>query len=283
MCFDVILADTPAGPSTFDGVDIHADFAGEPAGVGSGGNGFPMLGSGNLAQLRGHGKRGWARLRLIGRQSLFFGFSLGANGGLEGEARAGLSGDVLYGLAGRLCGFGLRRASALQGEDHLADFDLLAFLYLYFVDDSADRGRNLDDGFVGFEFHHGLAFGNFGAGRDHQANEIALRNIFAKFLQAKFARRRGNPWSGCDVQRESSSFWVASVAGVAVAQKPTAPLACSAARLRESFFVWAAFFSGVLSGFFSGAELPLPSAVKITCPTLIFCALLNQNVFDGCR
>jgi hypothetical protein len=43
-----------------------------------------------------------------------------------------------------------------------------------------DRGRDLDYGFVGFEFHHGLAFGDAGAGGDHQPDEFPLVDVFTE-------------------------------------------------------------------------------------------------------
>ena len=52
--------------------------------------------------------------------------------------------------------------------------------------DAADRRRNFDDGLVRFQLHHGLAFFDVGAGRDHQANQIALLNVFAQLGQFEF-------------------------------------------------------------------------------------------------
>ena len=50
--------------------------------------------------------------------------------------------------------------AALQRKDHLANFDLLPLFDLDLAHYAADRGRNFDDGFVGLEFHHRLAFRN---------------------------------------------------------------------------------------------------------------------------
>jgi hypothetical protein len=79
----------------------------------------------------------------------------------------------------------------LQGENHLPNLDFLAFLDLYFIDNAAHGRRNLNHRLFGFQFHDRLAFGNFGAWGDHQANQIALRNVFSEFLQAKFGRAAG--------------------------------------------------------------------------------------------
>jgi len=67
---------------------------GEPARVRSRGHRFAVFRSGDLAELHRHGERSRTRLWLIGRQSLFLGFTFGANCGLECEARAMLSRDV---------------------------------------------------------------------------------------------------------------------------------------------------------------------------------------------
>ncbi len=146
------------------------------------------LGARNFAQLHGHAEYRRGRLRLIGRQRLFFGLALGANRGLKCEARSVLSGDVFDRERCARAGFGLCGCSAFEREDHLANFDLLAFFDFDFFDHAADRRRNFDHGFVGLEFHDRLAFGNFRAGRDHQANQIALRDVFSEFGQFEFAR-----------------------------------------------------------------------------------------------
>ena len=59
-----------------------------------GGNGLAMFGSSNFAQLHRHAERRHCRLRLVGRQGLFFGLALGANRGLKRETRSVLSGNV---------------------------------------------------------------------------------------------------------------------------------------------------------------------------------------------
>ena len=97
-------------------------------------------------------------------------------------------------------GFGLRWRAAFEREDDLANFDLLAFLDFDLFDDAADRRGNLDDGLVGLQFHHRLAFGNLRAGSDHQADEIALVEIFSPSSGslnslAPGGRRGGHGWS----------------------------------------------------------------------------------------
>ena len=68
---------------------------------------------------------GW---RLIGGQRLFFGFAFGLHRSLESETGCLLSGDVLDGC-GCVDGRSERGSATLKREDHLADFDLLAFFY----------------------------------------------------------------------------------------------------------------------------------------------------------
>jgi hypothetical protein len=91
----IVFANAAAGTGAFDFVDIDTDFASQAAGGRSRGNRFAVFGSGNLAQLHRHGKRGWTRHGLIRRQRLFLGLALGANRGLKGKARASLTGDML--------------------------------------------------------------------------------------------------------------------------------------------------------------------------------------------
>ena len=71
-------------------------------------------------------KAGRKRLWLIGRKRLFFSFAFGLNGRLESEAGSLLSGDVLDWSV--FWSLRLRCGSAFEGEDDLADFDLLALL-----------------------------------------------------------------------------------------------------------------------------------------------------------
>jgi hypothetical protein len=79
-----------------------------------------------------------------------------------------------------------RSSSVLYREDDLSDFELVAFLDANLAHDAAHRRRYFDDGLVRFQFHHGLAFFDVGAGRNHQANQIALLNVFAQLGQFEF-------------------------------------------------------------------------------------------------
>ena len=101
-------------------------------------------------------------VRLVRGKRLFFGLAFGAHRGLEREASGVLSGDVFDGSVARYGGCGVRRSAALESEDDLPDFDLLAFLDFDLFDYAADGRGNFNDGLVGLQFHHGLAFGNSG-------------------------------------------------------------------------------------------------------------------------
>src|SRR5207244_1119877 len=63
--------------------------------------------------------------------------------------------------------FGSCSGPVLNCEDDLADFDFLSLFYANVFYGAAYGRRNLDNGFVGFEFHHWLAFGNVRPRRDH--------------------------------------------------------------------------------------------------------------------
>ena len=121
-----------------------------------------MLRACDFAQLRGHAELGRDLLRLIGRQRLFFCLALSPDRRLESETGPVLSGNV---LDRRIPRTGRSRGSpgAFQREDHLPDFDLLALFDFDVLHHSGNGGRHFDDRFVGFQFHHWLAFGNLGA------------------------------------------------------------------------------------------------------------------------
>ncbi len=145
----------------------------------------------HLAQLCGHAERcGTRLLRLVGRQSLLFRLAFGANRCLKRQTRAVLSGNMLDRSVPRTTGFRGRSLPTLEREDHLPNLDLLALFYLHFFHYAADRRRNFDHGLIGLQLHDRLAFGNFGAGRDHQSHQVALRNIFAKFGEFELAGPR---------------------------------------------------------------------------------------------
>ena len=79
--------------------------------------------------------------------------------------------------------------TALQRKDDLANFDLLTLFDLDLAHHAADRGRNFDNGFVGFEFHDRLTFRNARARRDHQPQQIAGVDVFSQFRQLELAGR----------------------------------------------------------------------------------------------
>ena len=79
--------------------------------------------------------------------------------------------------------------AAVDGEDHLADFDFFTLLHHYVFDGAADGRRDLDHSFVGLELHHGLAFSDSGSRRNHQADEVALMYVFAKLGKFKFSQQ----------------------------------------------------------------------------------------------
>ncbi len=89
---------------------------------------------------------------------------------------------------GRRRGFGL---SAVDGEDDLADFDLVALFDFDFLHGSAHRRRHLDDGLVGFKFHDRLTSADGGSGRNHEAHEVALFDVFSQLGKFEFDHRVG--------------------------------------------------------------------------------------------
>ena len=91
-----------------------------------------------------------------------------------------LSRNVLHGSTPRPRRLS-RCCAAFECEDHLSNFDLLAFLNLDFLHHTADRGWNFHDSLIGLQLHDGLAFGDLGARCDHQTHEITLGNVLAEF------------------------------------------------------------------------------------------------------
>src|SRR5579872_6157002 len=114
MSFDVIFTDASTGTAALDFVDIDPDLAGQAAGMRSRGNRLAMLGSCNLAQLRRHGKRRGARLRLIRRQRLFFRLPLGADCSLKCKPCSVLPGNMFDRAASRAAYLRLRWHRTLQ-------------------------------------------------------------------------------------------------------------------------------------------------------------------------
>ncbi len=243
----------PPGPDPLTVVNINAEFSRQTADVRSGRNRVALT-AGNFAQLHRHGEGRSGRLRRVGRQGLLFGFALGLDCCLKGQARGMLAGEVLDGsMFGLLCRLG---RTTFEGKDDLANFDLLALLDENVFHHAGDGRRNLDDGFVGFEFHHRLTFGDFGAGRNHEANQIALIDVFAEFGEGEFGAsgrvsRRGEREQGRgSLQRRGIRPW--QVRG----------------------------WSLQLASPASGAAAPAPfSTVKITWPTLTFCPSLTRISF----
>ncbi len=149
-----------------------------------------MLCPRNLAQLFGHGKTfGRLNLRLIGQKYLRLGFALGLYRRLNRQASLMLLGNMFDRSVLRF--LRLRGSAAFQGEDHLANFDLGAFLDLDFLDRARHRRRNFHHRLVSFQFHHRLAFGNFRARRNHQPHQIALIDVLSQFRQPEFSRATG--------------------------------------------------------------------------------------------
>ena len=129
MRLDVIFVDASARTAAFHFMNVHADFSRQATDVRRGGSRCTMFGSRNLAQLLRHGENfGRMRLRLVREKYLRFSFSLGLYGRLQRQAGFVLFGNVFDRSVFRL--FRLRRRPAFQGEDHLADFDLVPSLTL---------------------------------------------------------------------------------------------------------------------------------------------------------
>ena len=97
-------------------------------------------------------------------------------------------------------GFGRFRGTRaiFEGEDDLADFEFVAFFYtnLFYV--PVTEEGHFDDRFVGLKFHHGLAFGDAGAGRDHQSHQVTAFDIFAQLGKFKFRHSLSVPFLAVD-------------------------------------------------------------------------------------
>ena len=127
--FNVVVADESARTGALDFINVDAELAGKTPHMRRGRNGLAVFGAGNFAQLRRHAEPRSRLLRLVGREGLFFGFSFGANRSLKRQARSMLSGNVFHRSVSRAGRLRWRRCSAFQREDHLSDFDLLAFFH----------------------------------------------------------------------------------------------------------------------------------------------------------
>ena len=196
QCFgarlDVVLGNAAAGTGAGHLIKINAQFARQTADVRCGGNGPVLLRARDLAKLCGHAERRCSRrTRRVRRQRLFFGLAFGADGRLKRQSCPGLAGNVFHGGGLRATDF-RHGGCALQQENQLADGDFLSLLDENVLHGPTDRGGNFDDGLVRFQFHDRLAFTDARSGCDHEADEIALRDVFAKFGQPEL----GNVVSG---------------------------------------------------------------------------------------
>ena len=150
----------------------------------------PSSGSLNSASARGGGCG-------LGSGPRWRGLGRGLRYGLRRRLRCGGlsrgSGCLLrrtrsFGLRARHASrFGsLRASSVLDCENDLADFDLVAFFDADLLHGSADRRRHFHDGLVGFELHDRLSSADRGSGRDHQAHQVALFDVFSQLGKLEF-------------------------------------------------------------------------------------------------
>ncbi len=70
----------------------------------------------------------------------------------------------------------------------MPDGDSVALLYEDLGNGAAYRGRDLDNGLVGFELDDGLVFDECVADGDEDADDVAVLNVFAQVGQCKFYR-----------------------------------------------------------------------------------------------
>src|SRR3989442_206923 len=87
----------------------------------------------------------------------------------------------------RLLRVRLRSRTRFEGEYHLPDLDGVTLLHQDIFNSSSERRRYFDHGFVSLKLHDGLTFGDGGAGRDHQAHQVSLMNVFAEFRKLEFS------------------------------------------------------------------------------------------------
>ena len=133
MSLNVIFVDASARAAAFNFINIDADLARQAANVRRSRRRCTMLGARNLAQLLRHGECfGCEGRGLIRQNHLRFSFALGVDRRLQRQASFVLFRNVLHRAVFRF--FGLCGRAALQGENHLADFDLRALFDLDFLD-----------------------------------------------------------------------------------------------------------------------------------------------------
>src|ERR1039458_9292623 len=77
----------------------------------------------------------------------------------------------------------------VDGEDDLADFDFVALFDFNFLDGSGHGRRHFDYGLVSFKFHDRLTSADGGSGRNHEAHEVALFDVFSQFGKFEFDHR----------------------------------------------------------------------------------------------
>src|SRR3989442_336075 len=87
----------------------------------------------------------------------------------------------------RLLRVRLRSRTRFEGEYHLPDLDGVTLLHQDIFNSSSERRRYFDHGFVGFKLDYWLAFGDLGSRGNHQAHQVALMNVFAKFRKLEFS------------------------------------------------------------------------------------------------
>jgi hypothetical protein len=185
MSFHVVFANAPAATRAFDFVNVDAEFAGEPAACAE------LRERVRDVQFRqpcpvaaGMEKASGRGMRLIGRQRLFFGFALGANRSLERQPRAVLPGDVLDRPA-------LRARAVSARADGAAPFSVkISWPTLIFSPSLTLTSLTIpltDDGTSTTAFSvsssmTGWPSETLAPGCNHQAHQVALRDIFSEFL-----------------------------------------------------------------------------------------------------
>src|SRR5262249_18768607 len=83
----------------------------------------------------------------------------------------------------------LGAAAVVDRKNDLPNFDFFALLDQDIFDSAGYRRWNFDDCFVGFKLHDRLALGDTGAGRYHEAHQVSLVDVFAKFGELEFSQR----------------------------------------------------------------------------------------------
>jgi ribosomal protein L32 len=79
--------------------------------------------------------------------------------------------------------FGFR---SIHRKNDLANFNFVAFFDSNFLYGAAHRGRHFDNSLIRFQLHDGLAGAHRGSRRNHEANEIALFDVFSQLGKFEF-------------------------------------------------------------------------------------------------